>query len=135
MIVDKAPTINVAIGVISLKNSASFGDWLSMGCVTKTKEYKTIQTIKNKIIANIIPITNRKSESGLFTFFIFGLYQIFGASSKRNTIRLLAFFFRPIFGTLAIITKTIFATMKPKYKKNNEQMLHALNPFQYNLKL
>jgi len=108
-----APTINVAIGLISLKNSASFGDCPSIGCDTNTSEYSTVATIKVSVSDSTMPTMNRNSSSGdhsLVGFIFFTrIYQPFGAVAHSYTLRLLADLLLPVRRVLAVIPIAVFA--------------------------
>jgi hypothetical protein len=105
--------MNVAIGLISLKNSASFGDCPSIGCDTNTSEYSTVATMNVSVSDSTIPTMNRSSSSGdhsLVGFIFFTrIYQPFGAIAHSNAFGLLANFLLPIYRVLAVIPIAIFA--------------------------
>jgi hypothetical protein len=106
--------MNVAIGLISLKNSASFGDCPSIGCDTNTSEYSTVATMNVNVSESTIPTMKRSSSSGDHSLrgFIFftRIYQPLGAVAHSYTLRLLADFLLPVFRVLAVIPVPILAT-------------------------
>jgi hypothetical protein len=99
--------MNVAIGLINLKNSASLGDCPSIGCDTNTSEYSTVATINVSVSDNTMPTMNRSSSSGdhsLLGFIFFTcIYQPFGAVAHSYTLRFLTLFDLPVVWVLAVI--------------------------------
>jgi len=109
--------MNVAIGLINLKNSASFGDCPSIGCDTNTSEYSTVATMNVSVSDKTIPTMNRSISSGDhslvgFMFFLTCIYQPFSAVAHSNALGLLADFLLPVLRVLAVIAVSIFTSSK-----------------------
>jgi hypothetical protein len=105
--------MNVAIGLINLKNSASLGDCPSIGCDTNTNEYSTVATIKVSVSDRTMPTMNRSSSSGdhsLVGFIFFTrIYQPLGTVTHSNAFGLLADFLLPVRRVLAIVAVAVLA--------------------------
>jgi hypothetical protein len=110
--------MNVAIGLINLKNSASFGDCPSIGCDTNINEYSTVATININVNDNTTPTMKRSSSSGdqyltfFDNFFLTCIYQPFGAVAHSDAPRFLAEFVFPVRRVLAIVAVAVFAASK-----------------------
>jgi hypothetical protein len=116
--------MNVAIGLINLKNSASLGDCPSIGCDTNTNEYSTVATMNVNVSDSTMPTMNRSSSSGdhslvgfMLFFFFACIYQPFGAVTHSYAARLLAEFVLPVFRVLAVVAVAVFAARQQQYRQ------------------
>ena len=106
--------MNVAIGLINLKNSASLGACPSIGCDTKISEYRTVATINISVTERTTPTINLSNSSGVHSFAGFigrltGRDEVLCAVPGCYALRLLALRHFPVSGVLALVAVTVFA--------------------------